>query len=503
MKCSASPKTPRSKIVSSASIEPNLGTHPAANDFLPPAPPTRAIALANRIQNELLSAGMPSSGLLGAEQVLCERFAVGRGTLREAIRVLEFRGIARMRRGPHGGLFVALPGETLTCQYFAGHALLNGVDGPQLLQSIHTLGRVAVELACAMPRKPRNISFAELEPLVVESKAYTLLDIAARWTGQPVLLLFSQCLAKLAQYLSAQTATTGIDRQATLRQCAENFMQALRRGDAVAAHLHFERHHQLILEQSTAQLLPPRYEDGVQQRIPAASHRAEQIARNIIGSLLRSPLPAGSRFGSEGDLCRRFDICKSVARQTARLLQDAGVLQGRRGRGRGLFIRQPAIDAPLRMICLYLRTHRVSAHDAWQVGQSLSVEAARLAAAHHERGAYQSAVSWMTRLTQPTHALERNELLALDSSLDRSAGNSLVHLMLASLKYYPTLLFERHADMLDTFIRRRGREYLQHTDAMVKAIASGQAEAAAAAQSCRNQVFIECLRTQPELGYVA
>ena len=39
-----------------------------------------------------------------------ERYDVSRAVLREAVRVLEHHQVARMRRGPGGGLFVAEPG---------------------------------------------------------------------------------------------------------------------------------------------------------------------------------------------------------------------------------------------------------------------------------------------------------------------------------------------------------------------------------------------------------
>lgn len=49
--------------------------------------------------------GTPRGEPLGTSPELCERFGIGRETLLEAARLLEDRGVARMRRGPHGGLF--------------------------------------------------------------------------------------------------------------------------------------------------------------------------------------------------------------------------------------------------------------------------------------------------------------------------------------------------------------------------------------------------------------
>ena len=47
--------------------------------------------------------------LVGTEPELIEREGVSRALLREAVRLLEHHHIARMRRGPGGGLFVMAP----------------------------------------------------------------------------------------------------------------------------------------------------------------------------------------------------------------------------------------------------------------------------------------------------------------------------------------------------------------------------------------------------------
>nr|MDT0667049.1 GntR family transcriptional regulator [Micromonospora sp. DSM 115978] len=46
---------------------------------------------------------------LGSEAQLMERYQVGRSVLREAVRILESRWVARPRPGPGGGLVVTAP----------------------------------------------------------------------------------------------------------------------------------------------------------------------------------------------------------------------------------------------------------------------------------------------------------------------------------------------------------------------------------------------------------
>jgi DNA-binding FadR family transcriptional regulator len=69
----------------------------------------RAEAVARRITQEIVGGGMQPGALVGAEKDLIEQEGVSRAVLREAVRLLEHHQIARMRRGPGGGLFVFEP----------------------------------------------------------------------------------------------------------------------------------------------------------------------------------------------------------------------------------------------------------------------------------------------------------------------------------------------------------------------------------------------------------
>jgi DNA-binding FadR family transcriptional regulator len=65
--------------------------------------------LAHAIEQEIISRGWPVGEGLGSEAQLMERYQVGRSVLREAVRILESRWVARPRPGPGGGLVVTAP----------------------------------------------------------------------------------------------------------------------------------------------------------------------------------------------------------------------------------------------------------------------------------------------------------------------------------------------------------------------------------------------------------
>jgi DNA-binding FadR family transcriptional regulator len=68
---------------------------------------SRAEALARRLEQEITSRGLPPGWRLGTKKELRERFGVAVGTLNEAVRLMEMRGLVAARPGPGGGLFVA------------------------------------------------------------------------------------------------------------------------------------------------------------------------------------------------------------------------------------------------------------------------------------------------------------------------------------------------------------------------------------------------------------
>ncbi|HWB70332.1 MAG TPA: GntR family transcriptional regulator, partial [Solirubrobacterales bacterium] len=55
------------------------------------------------------AARMEPGEMLPPEHVLLEELQVGRGTLREALRLLELQGIISMKAGPRGGPVVSRP----------------------------------------------------------------------------------------------------------------------------------------------------------------------------------------------------------------------------------------------------------------------------------------------------------------------------------------------------------------------------------------------------------
>jgi len=104
----------------------------------------RAEAVARRITQVVVGDGMQPGQLVGTERELIEREGVSRAVLREAVRLLEHHQIARMRRGPGGGLFVFEPSASAVTEMVAIYLARRGMRLADLAEL-----RTGVEVAIA------------------------------------------------------------------------------------------------------------------------------------------------------------------------------------------------------------------------------------------------------------------------------------------------------------------------------------------------------------------
>src|SRR3954465_4396769 len=66
-------------------------------------PPKAAMLVAQRIVRDALRDNLKPGDLLLPERTMLEKYQTGRGTLREALRLLEFQGVITLKPGPRGG----------------------------------------------------------------------------------------------------------------------------------------------------------------------------------------------------------------------------------------------------------------------------------------------------------------------------------------------------------------------------------------------------------------
>jgi DNA-binding FadR family transcriptional regulator len=398
---------------------------------------TKAVVIAERVQQGILSASVVPGTVIGSEAQLCEKYRVGRTAFREATRILQFRGVARMKRGPNGGLVVTASSHdgllaSLATLLQADEAAKHLSEARCILTSIASRlspgSRVDDEtppregvVSCPMPRS--NLS-----------------SLAAR-SRNPALTSIASTLESLCRIVL---------RPEEGRRASE-----------------------------------------LQNDMPLkfGSSRAGSIARHVSARIRMSALPEGTRIGSEADLCERHAVGIPVARQVIRLLEESGDIDCRRGRGRGLFVRKPGTESVTHALASSLVNCGATTRESWMLGHLLNVEIVVLAAAH---GVPPQSRQSLLRLMAPAAGrapTDAADILAIDRIVDECAPNPILLTILLSLKTYSRLRNPHRDITLTRYASVCGPEFLASTRAVAGAILSGDGRAVGQAQRHKNALF--------------
>ena len=103
-------------------------------------PPKAAMLVAQRIVQDAIRGWLKPGNLLEPERTMLEKYQTGRGTLREALRLLEFQGVIALKPGPRGGPVLQDPDASPPRQHpRAAHAAEGGAV-PQRRRGPHRAG---------------------------------------------------------------------------------------------------------------------------------------------------------------------------------------------------------------------------------------------------------------------------------------------------------------------------------------------------------------------------
>lgn len=161
--------------------------------------------LARTVFRDVAERGWPVGEVLGSEADLIEEYDVSRAVLREAVRLLEYHQIARMRRGPGGGLVVSEPGLDAIAEAMTLHLEYKGITPAHLYEARSALELALVDLAAA--KLDDDGAAALVACLVAEREeveadlntiSHELHVVIADLAGNRLLVLFLRILIRLS-----------------------------------------------------------------------------------------------------------------------------------------------------------------------------------------------------------------------------------------------------------------------------------------------------------------
>lgn len=193
---------------------------PFAGRLAPSDPDAGKQKLAETVAHQMIAAitasGASVGDLVGSEADLLSRFGVSRAVFREAVRLLEYHSVARMRRGPGGGLVVASPDATASIDAMAIYLDYQriGVDDLRMVRDVIEIG--CLEIVTRRHDDPEvaarlMTSLTADDSLPEESvaqHAHRFHAEVADLTGNPILALFLRILTIVwARHSDARPAT--------------------------------------------------------------------------------------------------------------------------------------------------------------------------------------------------------------------------------------------------------------------------------------------------------
>jgi DNA-binding FadR family transcriptional regulator len=358
-----------------------------------------ASKIARHIEADIVRRGWTIGESLGSEQALQQRFRVSRSVLREAVRLVEHHQVARMRRGPNGGLLICEPDAGPATRAVVIYLEYLGTTLGDLLNARLVLEPLAASVAAerideAGIGRLRAILRTEEHWKPGLSAPRDEFHIAlAEQSKNPVLQLFIDVLMRLtaryARKARTDSASEAIEAVDHMHNDHSEIVAAVTAGDAARAKTLSEQH----VEAVTAWLQEhhPGDDSGhnglTSHGVPAGRAReprlgpeaprgklAEVLAATIGDDIAASGWQVGSIFGTETALLERYRVSRAVLREAVRLLEHHSVAQMRRGPGGGLVVTKPHAQASIDTIALYLQYRRPSREDLRCVRDAIEID---------------------------------------------------------------------------------------------------------------------------------
>jgi DNA-binding FadR family transcriptional regulator len=419
----------------------------------------RAAKIARDIEADIARRGWPIGESLGSESALQQRFSVSRSVLREAVRLVEHHQVARMRRGPGGGLLVCEPDAGPATRAVVIYLEYLGTTLVDLLNARLVLEPLAASLAAEHIDddgidRLRAVLGAEQQwqPGLAAPRDEFHVALAEQ-SKNPVLQLFIDVLMRLTKRYARESRTDSageaLEALDNMNHDHSEIVAAVIAGDSARAKTLSERH----VEAVTAWLQQHHGDGEVEARRkprlnPTESHGksalklAEVLAATIGGDIAAGGWQVGTVFGTETALLERYAVSRAALREAVRLLEYHSVAEMRRGPGGGLVVAKPRAQASIDTIALYLQYRKPTREDLRCVRDAIEIDNVVKVVKRRAEPEVAAFLSRHVSLSQHTSAGERDDVREPDvrqvaveefrfhAGLARLAGNGLLDLFL-------------------------------------------------------------------------
>lgn len=373
---------------------PQRRTHvPAAAGVAPPGARGNgsklASTVADRIVDDIARAGWPEGEVVGSEPELLQRYGVSRAVFREAVRLVEHKQVARMRRGPGGGLVVTPPSVDSVADAVSVYLFYVGAEIDEVFEARLALEQSAAELATSRLDEAGITALRELVRHEGDGAAVDhreLHRLVAVITGNPALEFFVDLLNRVTLLYLPREAGFAPETLAESATAHAAIAEAIIAGnDGLACnrmrkHLDAEARYLRGRRPSRLRLA------DLSEAVGRVDKRAETTARRILREVAEAGWPVGTLLGSEAELMARYDVSRAVLREAVRVLEHHQVARMRRGPGGGLFVVEPGIEAVTDAVALHVDRRGIEPQQLFEVRGAVEMTVLDRVMAHLDAG---------------------------------------------------------------------------------------------------------------------
>ena len=349
-----------------------------------------SVQLATQLTDLIRRSNLRPGDVVASEQDLRARHDVGRSILRQAVRILDERGVATMKRGAGGGLVVSPPDPSsagralaivLESRMKGPHALerlLKATDTHVFLTATPRLELVECQRIRQLAQRLRRASNAGLMPA---GEIGQLMVAIRRLVRDPLAGLAYEVTADYGRDLVPYSVVAGgQDFQRAWWDALLEMVDAQMAGD-VAALFDLRRRQLAVIRDSQdawsaidreGRLLPL---IETEQPTGGGSSPAERLARELLRDVRLLGWRPVARIGGAGDLLARYKVTVGTLRQAVRILEQNGVVRMERGRSGGVVVTVPDPARAVARAVEYLGQTTIASDDLASFHRQLLLEA--------------------------------------------------------------------------------------------------------------------------------
>lgn len=215
--------------------------------------PKSSDVLASELRQRIISGELVDGELLPVERDLVTQSGLSRGSVREALRILEAEGFVATRPGRYGGTIVRRPTEKQLSHCLSLYIQGNGISLIEVVGAREALGPTLAQLA-ALHRTEEEmaeleLATAKMETLYADVPAFLEANLEwyatlARASHNELLRVFLASITNLIHESLKVEALMTDDARSLALLAHRRIIDAIRQQDAAAARRRMERHTQ-------------------------------------------------------------------------------------------------------------------------------------------------------------------------------------------------------------------------------------------------------------------